>query len=90
MRNIMLDFNQHIDLEWPDFVTPNNGVSNNSVLIIASIHERCGNHLAIGLKWVRQNRVSDVNSTLAPVIAWCRQATSHYPSANPDLCRHMS
>ena len=39
MRNIMLHFNQHIDFEWPDFVTPNNGVSNDSVLIIASLRD---------------------------------------------------
>ena len=34
---------------------------------------------------------TDDQSTLVQVMAWCRQATSHYTWANvdPDLCRHM-
>ena len=33
----------------------------------------------IVLKWMPQN-FTDVNSTMVQVMAWCRQATSHYPS----------
>ena len=34
---------------------------------------------------------TDDNSTLVQVMAWCRQATSHYlSSVDPDLGRHMA
>ena len=34
--------------------------------------------------------LTDDKSTLVQVMAWCRQATSHYLSlVDPDLCRHM-
>ena len=40
----------------------------------------------IALKWMLQNLTNE-KSTLVQVMAWCRQATSHYLSQ--DLCYHM-
>ena len=35
--------------------------------------------------------LTDDESTLVQVMAWCRQATSHYPnSVDEDLQRHMA
>ena len=35
--------------------------------------------------------LADNKSTLVQVMAWCRQATSHYLSqVDPDLCHHMA
>ena len=46
--------------------------------------------LWIGLRWMLLNLTND-KSTLIQVMAWCRQATSHYLSQCwPDLCHHMA
>ena len=43
----------------------------------------------IALIWMSLDFIDD-QSTLVQVMAWCRQATSHYLSnVDPDLCRHM-
>ena len=43
------------------------------------------------LKWMTMD-LTDGKSTLVQVMAWCRQATSHYLSQcwHPDLCHHMA
>ena len=44
----------------------------------------------IVLRWTPLD-LTDDKSTLVQVIAWCRQATSHYLSQCwPNLCRHMA
>ena len=45
----------------------------------------------IALRWMPLD-FTDVQSTLAQVMAWCCQATSHYLSQcfNQDLCRQMA
>ena len=44
----------------------------------------------IALKWLSFDRTDD-KSTLVQVMAWCRQATSHYMSQfDSDLCRQMA
>ena len=46
--------------------------------------EILGTSCEIGRKWVSQSQIDDT-STLAKVMAWCRQATSHYMSQfGPD------
>ena len=48
-----------------------------------------GNSCEIALTW-KPPDLTDDKSTLAQVMAWCRQATSHYLSQCwPILCRHM-
>ena len=43
------------------------------------------------LRWIPRD-LTDDKSTLVQVMAWCRQATSHYLGANVYLvpCRHMA
>ena len=57
-------------------------------LIWSFSHSGCG----IVLKWMPLDITND-RSKLVKVMAWCRQATSHYLSQGwpgADLCRHMS
>ena len=44
----------------------------------------------IGLMWLPQKTFDD-RSTLVQVMAWCRQAPSHYlTQCQPNLCHHMT
>ena len=43
------------------------------------------------LRWMPQNLFDNDKSTLVQVMAWCRQATSHYLSqCEPRSCPHMA
>ena len=56
-----------------------------------------GTSCEIDLIWILLDFTDD-QSTLVQVMAWCRQATSHYlsqcwpswPNVDPDLCHHMA
>ena len=43
-------------------------------------------HWEIAFRWLPQNLTNE-SSTLAQVIAWCRQATSHYMSQSWPICK---
>ena len=57
--------------------------------IISAVYDWCIS-CEIALKWISLD-LADDKSALVQVMAWCRQATSHYPGQCwPSLCRHMA
>ena len=55
------------------------------ILVVNGWGISCGTALI----WVSLDHTYD-KSTLVQVMAWCRQATSTWANADPDLCHHMA